>query len=253
MKTNYIFTYIIAYRHNQERLQNLKKVLDWVNGFSNVEIILVEQDKHSKISHLNLDVNKHIFIKSDKSFNRSWAFNVGLKYSTTDIIVFGDCDIIMVPQDFVNGLLKLKEYDVVSPYDTVLDLTMNESNLLLSDIIKINREGRGENDNQKINLCGGITFFNKSAIMKIGGWCEDIFGWGCEDNICAIMVENLLNYIEIKNVKCYHLYHGKAKINMEEYQKNINILNNFNQMSKEQLQKYAQLSLPKIGNKNLLT
>ena len=72
------FTYIIGYRHSPDRLNNLRRVLDWINGFANVEVILVEQDKHSKISHLSLKC-KHIFIKTDKPYNKYWGYNVGLK------------------------------------------------------------------------------------------------------------------------------------------------------------------------------
>ena len=75
MEPYYSFTYVIGYRHNLERLQNLRRVLDWINGFARVEVLLVEQDTHSKISHLNLKA-KHIFTKSDMPYNRSWAFNV---------------------------------------------------------------------------------------------------------------------------------------------------------------------------------
>jgi leucyl-tRNA synthetase len=57
------FTFIIGYRHKSDRLNNLKRTIDWVNGFSNSQLILVEQDKHSKISHLNLRC-EHIFVKS---------------------------------------------------------------------------------------------------------------------------------------------------------------------------------------------
>ena len=83
--SNFSFTFIIAYRHSIERLQNLRRVLDWINGFRGVEVILIEQDKHSKISHLNLKA-KHIFTKSNLPFNKSLAFNVGLKYSTSNIL-----------------------------------------------------------------------------------------------------------------------------------------------------------------------
>jgi hypothetical protein len=78
MAHNYAFTYVIGYRHRIDRLQNLRRVLDWINGFSGAEVIIVEQDKHSKISHLNLKA-KHIFIKSNLPYNRSWSFNVALK------------------------------------------------------------------------------------------------------------------------------------------------------------------------------
>ena len=88
MNSNYSFTYIIGYRHNPERLNNLRRVLDWINGFGGVEVIIVEQDTHSKISHLNLKA-RHIFTKSNMPYNRSWAFNVAIKYSTSNILVFG--------------------------------------------------------------------------------------------------------------------------------------------------------------------
>ena len=94
--SNYSFTYIIAYKHSADRLQNLRRVLDWINGFANVEVIIVEQDKHSKIRHLNLKA-KHVFTRCDLPFNKSHAFNVGIKSSTSNLIVFGDSDLIMDP------------------------------------------------------------------------------------------------------------------------------------------------------------
>ena len=54
------FTFIIGYRHRIDRFNNLKRTLDWINGFAGVDVILVEQDTHSKISHLNLKA-RHIF------------------------------------------------------------------------------------------------------------------------------------------------------------------------------------------------
>ena len=65
---NYTFSCIILYRHNIQRWNNLKRVLEWINSFSGVEVILVEQDTHSKISHLSLPA-KHIFTKSNMPFN----------------------------------------------------------------------------------------------------------------------------------------------------------------------------------------
>ena len=50
----YAFTFIIGYRHKIDRLNNLRRTLDWINGFSGGQIILVEQDKHTKISQITL-------------------------------------------------------------------------------------------------------------------------------------------------------------------------------------------------------
>ena len=59
---SYSFSCIILYRHNIQRWNNLKRILEWLNGFSRVEIIIVEQDTHSKIGHLSFP-GKHILTK----------------------------------------------------------------------------------------------------------------------------------------------------------------------------------------------
>lgn len=247
MDSPFSFTYIIGYRHKPDRIKNLRKTLDWVNSFSNVEVILVEQDIHSKISELNLNC-KHIFIKSEMPYNRSWAFNVGLKYSQSNIIVFGDSDLIMHPDDFINGIKALKEYDMVSPYHSVIDLTQDESNFSFNDIININRPGRGETDNQKINISGGISMFRKDAIERIAGWHEDFFSWGGEDDFQTIKVKNFLTWNELK-ARCYHFWHEREKPDLEYYRRNLQILEKASKMSKNELERMIK-NYSKIGMKN---
>jgi predicted glycosyltransferase involved in capsule biosynthesis len=242
------FSYIIGYRHNNERFKNLKRTIDWLKGFNDIEIIIVEQDKHSKISHLKLDA-KHIFLKSDKPYNRSWSFNVGLKYSNSDIIVFGDSDLIMEPKDFISGLNALTEYQMVSPYNSVLDLTQQESLMSFDRIIEIDRPGRGENDNQKINISGGIVMFKKEAIISIGGWCEKFTGWGGEDDYQTLIIENFLTWTELK-AKCYHLYHSRVIPNITDYKRNLNLLEESKKLSKDQLFNIIQRQKMTIGLKN---
>jgi hypothetical protein len=244
----YSFTFIIGYRHNIARLNNLRRVLDWINGFSGVEVILVEQDKHPKINHLNLRA-KYVFTKTNLPYNRSWAFNVGLKYSTSNLIVFGDSDLIMHPDDFINGLKSLDQYEMLSPYNSVLDLNPQESTLPLEEIVKISRPGRGETDNQKINISGGISMFKKDAIYKIAGWSEDFIGWGGEDDFQTIKVQHFLKWTELK-AKCYHLYHDKAHPDQKWYQRNLNLLNKFANLSADEVRKTLGPTLPKIGMKN---
>jgi glycosyltransferase involved in cell wall biosynthesis len=242
------FTYIIGYRHRADRLNNLRRTLDWVNGFTNVQIILVEQDKHTKISHLNLRC-EHIFVKSNMPYNRSWAFNVGLKYAKSQIVVFGDSDLIMNPEDFINGLKAMSEFEMVSPYSSVLDLTPQESGLPLEQVIKIERPGRGETDNQKINISGGIAIFRKESALKIGGWSEDFVGWGGEDDFQTIKVQHFLKWSELK-AKCYHLYHSRETLDQKQYQKTLQILQKSSQLSREEIQRSIAMSSPKIGLKN---
>jgi predicted glycosyltransferase involved in capsule biosynthesis len=248
MQSPYIFTFIIPYKHSYNRFNNLKRTLDWVNSFSGVELILVEQDTHSKIKHLDLRC-KHIFIKSNNLFNKSWAFNVGLRHSTSNIIVFGDADIIMNPNDFISGISALKEYDMVSPYNSVLDLTPQESMLSLEELLKINRPGRGETDHQKINIGGGITIFKRDTIFKIGGWDERFLGWGGEDDFQALKIMKFLKWTELK-AKCYHLYHDRVTPDMIQYQKTLQMLQQSSKLSDDDLVKYINVSINKIGMKN---
>lgn len=241
----YKFTFIIGYRHIPDRLNNLRRTLDWINSFTGSEVILVEQDTHSKISHLNLRC-KHVFMRSNMPYNRSWSFNVGLKHSNSNIIVCGDSDIVMDPNKFINALNSLSEYEMVSPYHSVVDLTPQESMMPLEQVVNINRVGRGEEDNQKINISGGISIFRKDALMRIGGWNEDFIGWGGEDDYQTIKVKKFLKWKELEG-RCYHLYHSKAAPDNTYYKRSLEILERSNQMTNEDLTRVISASLQKIG------
>ena len=239
----YSFTFIVGYRHRNDRFTNLRKVLKWVNGFTGVDVIIVEQDSHSKIDHINLDA-RHIFVKNDGHYNRSWAFNIGVKLSKANIIVFSDSDLIMDPENFINSLKEIENYDMVSPYKSVLDLLPNEVNKSIDDLNKINRAGRGETDNQQINICGGMSIFRKDAIQRIGGWCEDFWSWGGEDDYLAMVVKKYLTYKEM-DFRCYHLYHNRDAPDNTQYQKTLSLLNRLVQLSEQELNRYINSNRPK--------
>lgn len=243
---HHLFTFIIGYRHRPDRIQNLKRVLDWLVGFGGVEIIIVEQDKKQKLPDYGLKGVKYVFTKSNLPYNRSWAFNVGLKYSSSNVIAFGDSDLVMNPHEMINSLKLLEIYDCVSPYRSVLDLNPQESNLPIDQLKLITRPGRGETDNQKINLCGGIVFYKKEAIFKIGGWSEDFIGWGGEDNFQEFKTKKLLTWHEEPN-RCYHLYHERGAPEPTYYQRTMELLNKLMSLNDTDLQKHIQMATPKIG------
>ena len=248
MKFPYNFTYIISYRHSADRLNNLKRTLEWVNSFSGVEVIVVEQDKHSKIKDIILPC-KHIFIKSNMPFNKSWGFNVGLKYVNSNIVVFGDSDLIMDPNEFIKSIKLVETYDMINPYNSVIDLNSQESGFPLENIISIKRPGRGETDIQKVPLCGGICIFRRDAIQRIGGWHEDFIGWGGEDDFQSVKVKNFLNWYE-NSATCYHLYHERTSPDMKWYQRNLQLLQKLSVMGVDELKKVLNNVTPKSGMKN---
>ena len=232
------FTYIIGYRHSPDRLNNLRRVLDWINGFANVEVILVEQDKHSKISHLSLKC-KHIFIKTDKPYNKSWGYNVGLKSSNTNIVIFGDADTILDPNKLIESIQSLDKYEMVSPHNSIIDLFPNEGNTQYDDILKIIRPGR------TTSLCSGISIFRKAAIQKIGGWNESFIGLGGADEFLSHKVKNFLTS-NVLPISVYHFFHNKIDSNPI----NEKILQQMVGISKEDLVRSINMSSQKIGMSN---
>lgn len=241
----YNFTYIIGYRHRADRYNNLKKVVNWLLGFNGIEIIIVEQDAISHLEDSALPV-KHIFTKSEYPYNRSWAFNVGARYASSERLVFGDCDLIMNPDDFFKSLKELENYDTVSPYNKVIDLTQQEFNLSFEMMGKIERPYRGQNDNQKINFSGGIVMFNRDAFFKTGGYPEEFVGWGGEDNAMTLKIEKLLKYKEM-DFRVYHLFHYPETPIKQYYENNLKLLGEFDKLTIEQLKVYINNVLGKIG------
>ena len=244
--TGYLFTFIIPYQHKMDRLMNLKRVIEWISSFKGVEIIIVEQDSVPRIKNISLKGTKYFFIKSDMPFNKSLCLNVGLKNSRTQAIVFGDADIIMDSNQFIQSLNLLGTYECVSPYNRVIDLEPQEVNAGLDNWKKITRPGRGETDIQKICLAGGIIMFRKDAAYKIAGGSEEFVGWGGEDDHLSFKIKSLLSWYEVPG-SCFHLYHSKVVPNMTYYQRNLQILNQFVQMKPEDVQRQAAQNLPKIG------
>ena len=248
MNNGHSFTYIIGYRHKPDRLQNLRRVLDWINGFAGADVILVEQDTHSKISHLNLRC-RHLFLKSDKPYNKSWSFNYATKMAKTNIIVFADSDLIMNPNHLIESLKQIETYEMVNPYKSVIDLDTNETGLQLEQVLQINRPGRGETDHQKVPICGGICIFRRESIIKIAGWNENFVGWGAEDDFVSLKVQQFLNWKQMEH-KCYHLFHNREQPNMTEYQKNLNLLQQLTKLEKEEIWKISHKDVTKNGLKN---
>ena len=252
------FTYIIAYRHSEDRFKNLQLVLEWL-GSSSKDIIIVESDRDSKLDCLKKDFHfKHIFLNNDHPFNKSWCFNVGYKLANFENIVFGDADLIMNKEIFIECVNLLNKYEVVNPYRSVLDLTHEETKLYaleknLAWLASIIRTGRGESDNQKVPFCGGIIMFKKSCLEKIGGWMEDFWGWGAEDNAQSYKVFTLeTNYFQCEN-KSYHLHHSRPTPNSKQYLSNINLYLQLLKLDKIRLEDYIDRVKDKIGDVNKLS
>jgi predicted glycosyltransferase involved in capsule biosynthesis len=249
--TKFNFTYIIPFKYTDDRFLTLERVLQNIrNSNINCEVIIIEQGLESILPSKNIISNEnYIFMNNSLPFNKSWSLNVAWKTATTDTIVFGDADNLIDMNHILSSIEELKDYDFVSPHIKLIDLQPNENKLPSEDIFNIKRPGRGELDHQKLPMCGAMTIFTKDALERIGGWPEEFFGWGAEDDAMSIKVKHFLKWKENDN-NCYHLYHNRVNPDMNWYGRNIQIYNNYSQISKEKLEEYINSTKPLIGDKN---
>lgn len=252
----YALSYIIPYKHSPDRLLALKAIVAWLNGFNAIEIIVVEQDNCPKINYMDLGCKYHFIQNDETPFNKSWSLNVGLKYATSDIIAFGDSDLMVHPNYLIKSISLLSddaETDMISPYnrDSVIDLKLSEMNLPFDDMENINRVGRGKakGDIRKVPLCGGVNIFKRQAIEKLGGWDEEFIGWGGEDDFQSFKVEKMLRYREMDN-RAYHIPHKLSKIDEVFYKRNLEVLSKLKNLSDKQLGEYIKRTCGKVGALN---
>jgi len=249
--TSFNFTYIIPFKYTDDRALTLEKVLKNIKDSNlNCEVIVIEQGLEPILPTKNIITNEnYIFMSNPLPFNKSWSLNVAWKSATTDTIVFGDADNLIDTKHILSSIDELENYDFVSPHIRLVDLDPNENKLDCNEIFNIQRPGRGELDHQKLPMCGAMTIFTKEALERIGGWPEEFFGWGAEDDAMSIKVKHFLKWKENDN-NCYHLYHNKVQPEQQWYYRNLQIYNNYVSITKDKLKEYIDSVKPFIGDKN---
>lgn len=244
MQNTYIpkFTYVIPFRYRADRIIPLRRVIDWLSGFQGIEILLIEQDRHSKINHLNLKAQHH-FIQNDGPFNKGWAFNYAIKRTQSNFIIFGDADFIMDPNHLIESLKALETCDCVIPTSNIVNLSYPESVGDMSSVFSIKRPGF------KSSMTNGISLFNKNSIIKIGGWNEDFLGTGFTNRFQDIKIIKLLNYKQLEFTG-YHLHHNTDNYDQMVSNHNSKIFEFFSDGDQNKLSQHINLTISRIGFSN---
>jgi len=243
MKNTFIpkFTYVIAYKHQSDRIIPFKRVIEWISGFANIEIVIVEQDKNSKLVDLTFK-GQHIFLESELPFNKAWAYNVAIKRTQSPILIFADADVIMNPNDLIESLGALESHDCVIPISNLIKLDLGETHQDLNTILKINRPG------SKRSMTDGMSIFKRSAIERIGGWNEDIIGHGYVNKFQDMKIRRLLSYKEM-NSNAYHFHHNPEVQQPSLSQRNQQIIEFYSKPDVD-FQSHIGNTVPKSGNLN---
>ena len=254
-------SYIIPYRKSSEdRDRNMSLTLRWLSThFSHYEVIIVELDSAPKLNKELLPPDaKYVFQCNDGIFSRSLARNIGALSASHDILVFADNDLIMNPEGFDFCIEQCCEnYEAVNPFCVYLDLSEEELGQL--DIERNGLEALYKsNESPKINdtdchryaptFAGGIMIIRKNALFHIGGWPEEMIGWGAEDNTISYKIERFLGKKSYSNY-IYHLPHERLVYDWNshpEFKNNCEKMNNVFDMTDNELILYCENSKKKI-------
>lgn len=236
------FTFVIPFRYRIDRIIPLRRVIEWLNGFNGTNILLIEQDTHSKINHLTLKCD-HYFVESSLPFNKSWVYNIALKRVTSPHIIFLDSDFIMDPQQLIECLNIADSYDCVIPTKTITNLNPMESNLDTRSIISIKRP------EMKKTIMDHIVIFKRDSILRIGGWNEDFFGGNQENEFQEIKVKKMLNWKQM-DFDGSHIAHGLSGWDQSLLTRNEELMKFVKTQPDGFYHQHIQSVLGKIGHQN---
>lgn len=178
-------TYIIGHRGSQ-RLPHLLATLEGIAGQNDaaIECIVVEQDIEATLAGRLPDWVKHIHTPPptvDMPYCRSWAFNVGAKAASADVLVLHDNDMV-IPADYSKEILaKVKNgFEVVNLKRFIFYLTEKHSAAMFENAYSL--DAHAPESIMQNSEGGGSIAITKKAYQTIGGFDESFIGWGGEDN-----------------------------------------------------------------------
>lgn len=200
---------IIAYTYSKDpyRLIGLAKLIDSIRNqfYTNFEVIVVEDLQgrlESKFPFKEL-VDKVVTISDphDRKFNKAWVMNVGARVATTDHLVFIDAEISFDNQT----IRKINEFIC----DDDLRPLFNGWSSYICRAGRDNPKERVHVFSITIKAMIGIWYCRKDFYFnKLGGFNENYFGYGGEDNDVFFRAQYVSTRIPcIDNVIVYHNYH----------------------------------------------
>ena len=232
---------------SDDRRENLKRTINFIESNFDTNIIVCENDKVSNKEFIeSISSNIHYMFDEDLSgiFKYTKVLNDMTKASKTSITSNYDVDCIFPKEQILASVnaIRSKQLEVVYPYEgPFIDIPKTEfANLSEGKFSSIN-----------INQCqvlhpqsvGGCIFFDKKAYTKAGLENENQLSWGFADNERI----NRMMILEMKvgrvQGNCYHMSHSRdfnggfenpyIKQNEAEFKK-------ISSMNKQQLQKYIK-------------
>lgn len=176
-----------------------------------IQIILVEQDAKSKINLKNFPCLEHVLVKNWKKgmhFCKSVAFNSGVFKSKFNKLILHDAD-MLVRSDYIKKMANLlNKYESAHIGKTVCYMDQDATDRIITN--KFIKRKNISSDRIVGYYEGGSLGIIKKAYIRIGGFCEDFIGYGCEDTEFYYRMTNATKSFTERSIDLFHLWHNRT-------------------------------------------
>ena len=145
-----------------------------------------------------------------KPFSRGKAINNGVSKATREIVFIMDTDFIF-DKDIVEkavDLIENRQAPWIIPFNYVHHVNDELTSEILELPVDFHLAGRDMQVNRHLHQgLGSMCCMLKDDFERIGGFDENVIGWGYEDNVFAHIANTLIgNYVRL-DVPILHLWH----------------------------------------------
>ena len=248
--------YVIAFRTDRQgdRAADLAAVIRHLAPLEDTAVVVVEQDVEPRWEP---DPRvRHVFLRHEGPFNKSWAMNVGFRRTKAPVLAFGDADLLMPIADIETAIAGIRAgFDAVNPFDRLVDLSPPQT----ADV------WRGEPmppappdlpdarraDGEYLPFCGGLFLIDRDAFLRAGGYDERFSGWGGEDDALSVKLARMgLRCGVAQGRVAFHLWHERppSRYTRVGYAQNVARLRHLQECPPEELAELCAADALRIGD-----
>lgn len=194
-------TFIIPfYKDSEERLENLKCIINYLGKNFKTRIFIIEAGVFSSYRDIRYHVDRYDFqFTASSMFHRTAIINKGIIAAETPYVAIYDTDVIFKPEQIIEAVEKLRAgATLVYPYGGDF-VDINRSYINDGEII--------ERESFAKESVGGACFLNREDYFKCGLENEHYYSW-CPDDVDRLHRVKTLGYrVERVDGKCWHINH----------------------------------------------
>ena len=241
---------IISFRQSDDdRRSNLKGVLNYLLRFHEAEVIIVEQDSVSRLDWLSEVVGreriKHVLLHNGDIFNKGWGYNVGVRLSQGDFLLFSDADLYIRPDNYMGLLSYFPKFDVVNPYNEIYYLNKIYSDRFVNGGYSMSIVHRPRATMYRVKarvISGGIFMIRREVFCALKGFDERCSGFGYEDDIFDAKMRKTGAKIKDITDYCIHVFHKSVREGMDKsdeyfshFHRNRDLFREYERMTTEEI------------------